>query len=361
MSTEIGYEIDFLPVDSGEHSGDAIALRYGRPDHYEVIVYDGGTKASGQALVDHIQKYYKTDTIDYVVCSHPDVDHASGLSVVLENLRARQLWMHRPWVYSGLICDYFKDGRLTSKSLAERLKQKMVRAHALEELASKKSIPIREPYYGAKIGEFLVLSPNKDWYVHSLIPAFGKSPDPKQLAADRERFARVEKAVSWIVEAWGYETLREGLQTSAENDSSVVLFAQFDGRGVLLTGDAGVKALSQACDAADAEGLSLPDVLKFVQMPHHGGRRNVSPSVLNRILGSPRDAYGGGTDKTAFVSASKGSSSHPRKAVVNAFIRRGTKVISTSGSSIRHHHGMPSRDWVAATSLGFSGEVEDWG
>ncbi len=43
MSAE-GYEIDFLPVGNSERSGDAIAVRYGTPGNYKVMVYDGGTK-----------------------------------------------------------------------------------------------------------------------------------------------------------------------------------------------------------------------------------------------------------------------------------------------------------------------------
>jgi len=45
------------------------------------LCVDGGTKESDQALVDHIKKYYGTSCVDYVVNSHPDADHASGLSV----------------------------------------------------------------------------------------------------------------------------------------------------------------------------------------------------------------------------------------------------------------------------------------
>jgi hypothetical protein len=99
------------------------------------------------------------------------------------SLRRVELWMHRPWAHSEMICQYFKDGRLTDASLAERLKGKMAAAHALEELANERSIPLREPFQGDQIGEFYVLSPSKDWYVHELIAAFGKSPEKKQAAS----------------------------------------------------------------------------------------------------------------------------------------------------------------------------------
>lgn len=60
MSTQVGFEIDFLPVGEGERSGDAIAFRYGLPGSYRVMVVDGGTKASGEKLVEHIRLHYGT-------------------------------------------------------------------------------------------------------------------------------------------------------------------------------------------------------------------------------------------------------------------------------------------------------------
>ncbi|HLV39997.1 MBL fold metallo-hydrolase, partial [Xanthomarina sp.] len=79
-------EIDFLAVGNGEKSGDAIAFRYGDftdPNKQKVIVIDGGTKESGKELCTLIKSTYHTNTIDLVVCTHPDGDHASGLTEVL--------------------------------------------------------------------------------------------------------------------------------------------------------------------------------------------------------------------------------------------------------------------------------------
>jgi len=136
------------------------------------------------------------------------------------------------------------------------------------------------------------------------------------------------------------ETLKEDGQTSSENESSVILYANFNGKGILLTGDAGIRALNKA-----------------YEYPHHGSRRNVAPSILNKILGEK----GQSENKTAFVSASKEAKKHPRQVVVNAFIRRGCKVISTEGMTIRHSHNMSNREgWSSATPLKFKEEVEEY-
>lgn len=369
MNDAIGFEIDFLPVGSGDRSGDAIAIRYGTTGNYKVLVYDGGTKESGQALVDHIKRYYGTSKVDYVVNSHPDADHASGLSVVLENMEVGELWMHQPWNYSEVILDYFKDGRITDNSLADRLKEKMSAAYALEQLAEEKGIPVYEPYQGASIGDFVVLSPESNWYVHELIAEFSKSPEQKKIesaAVGLEGiFESVTKAVSaaiaWVTEHWGVETLRSDVRTSAENESSVVLFGQIGEKGILLTGDAGIRALDATVKYAESKNVSLPNNLHFIQVPHHGSRNNVSSEILDRLVG-PRKANDDGiSPKTAYVSASKESNTHPRTVVTNAFIRRGAKVVPTKGQSKRYRHNMPARKgWVPVTPLKFSSQVESW-
>jgi|ERR1051326_108192 beta-lactamase superfamily II metal-dependent hydrolase len=361
----MGFEIDFLPVGNGDRSGDAIALRYGVPGDYKILVYDGGTKESGQELVNHIKFYYQTSRVDFVVCSHPDSDHASGLSVVLEQLQVGELWMHRPWNYSSVILNYFKDTRITDTSLASRLKDKMDSAYQLEQLAIKKKIKISEPFRGAAIGAFVVVSPEKTWYVHDLIANFEKSPEQKELSLAKvaaKALAEVgKKAVAWIAEQWNLESLRQDVETSAENESSVVLLGSIDQQGIMLTGDAGIKALTMTADFTETNNVFLPSMLKFIQVPHHGSRHNVSPGVLDRILGLKKIQDDGARSKTAFVSASEKSTTHPRKSVINAFIRRGVNVIATKGTAKRNYYNMPPREnWTTVTPLSFSNQVESW-
>jgi beta-lactamase superfamily II metal-dependent hydrolase len=117
---------------------------------------------------------------------------------------------------------------------------------------------------------------------------------------------------------------------------------------LLFTGDAGIQALTQAIDYAEARGVSLTG-LDYIQVPHHGSRRNVSPSVLDRMMG-----------KTAFVSASPGSTTHPRKKVTNAFIRRGATVYQTRGGALCQPYNRPRRaGYGDAPPIPFSDKVEE--
>jgi len=346
------YEIEFLPVGNGEKSGDAILIRWEESqDNYKVMIVDGGTKESGKKIVEHIKIYYGTTHVDYVVNTHPDQDHASGLSVVMEELTVGELWIHRPWNYTKQIIDHFHDGRITENSLKERLQKSFSYVYPLEVLAIEKKIPIKEPYQGSKIGIFEVLSPKKDWYLYDLIPQFNKTPQAKSVFTEAYDYVK-ETVLNWIDEDLHIETLAEGGETSADNESSTILYAVINKKGILLTGDAGIKALDKAYNYKP----QITDNLKFIQVPHHGSRRNVSPSVLDNILGEK----GQEENKTAFISAGKESTTHPRQSVVNAFIRRGCKVIVTKGSTKYHYSGTPEREgWTKAEPLKFQARFQE--
>ena len=90
-----------------------------------------------------------------------------------------------------------------------------------------------------------------------------------------------------------------------------------------------------------------------------GGKRNVGPAILNRIVGPKQSEQ---TKKmTVFVSASKdGEPKHPAKKVTNAYLRRGAPVHATQGATKRHSHNAPERPgWSASTPLPFYGEVDE--
>ncbi|CAL2083180.1 conserved hypothetical protein [Tenacibaculum dicentrarchi] len=346
-------EIDFLPVGNGEKSGDAIAFRYGNfsnPSEQKVIIIDGGTKESGKELCKLIKETYKTYIIDIVICTHPDGDHASGLREVLgdEELTIKSLIIHKPWEHSKEIKDLFHDGRITSNSLSERLKEAYNFAYECVEIAERRGIKIYEPFSGLSYDNKIirVLGPDKNYYL-SLLPDFAKSPKAKETSLQKS-FSAVKEAVNWVRESMQIETLSEDGETSAENNSSAVVLLELDGDKYLFTGDTGIPALKRIIDYCNNKGIDISNV-KFMQVPHHGSKRNISPSILNSIK-----------CKTAYVSASKDAPKHPAKKVINAYIRRGAKVYTTEGTGLNHHINTNTRiGWSSATPKPFSENVED--
>ena len=103
-------------------------------------------------------------------------------------------------------------------------------------------------------------------------------------------------------ETWEADSLGDTEVTSAENNSSVVLLVNFpNGDRWLFTGDAGILALRGAADYLDtwAGGART---CKYIQIPHHGSRKNVGPAILDRLVG-PKVPRGQSTGKVAVVSA----------------------------------------------------------
>lgn len=364
------YEVDFLPVGEGESSGDAICLRYSidEGNTWHVGVIDGGTQVSGEALCEHVKNYYGTEIVDFLVCTHPDQDHASGLSIVLEKMDVKKVLMHCPWDYVDHVYEYVTDGRITKESLKRRLIEGHPYAYKLYESAIEKGIPIHHAFSDGgdhDIPCLHILGPSAGFYVEQL-RNFRSITDITEDSDACGGLLRgivqaAQRAINFIAEAWDDETLVDPAEdaTSSENNSSIVLCFDFDGKKHLFTGDAGVSALDMAASRMEALGLPLQD-FSFVQAPHHGSKRSIGPTVMNRLLGVPSWGQVDPT-YTCFISASKeGEPKHPNKRVSNAFARRGAKVIATQGSTKRHFSGgVPDRGWQQAVPLPFYSEVED--
>jgi hypothetical protein len=359
----MSYEIDFIGIPEETGDADAICFRYydNELKRYRVFVYDGGTQKYGEALKEHLNTHYFPNdwnpVIDAVICSHPDQDHASGLSVILENFTVKCLYMNRPWLYIDKIVKHVDDGRITERSLEQRLREAYPYVDALEKLANEKNIPIKTAFQGSKISDILyIFSPSKDFFLQKLV-ASQKTPLTEDSNGFSAMFSYVKKSIQATFESWTQELLREDVETSAENEMSIVLLGAMEQEGFLLTGDVGIGGLTETINYSNSLNFDIKEV-SFYQIPHHGGRHNISPSVLNRLIGK-RVTEGALPTKTAFVSVAK-NSDHPKKMVVNAFIRRGVKVCKTDGCTVYHHIGTPSRNWGPIDSLEFSSEVEDW-
>jgi len=351
-----------MPVGGGEKSGDSICLRFGNllsdPPEQTVFVIDGGFKDSGKALVDHIKKYYKTDHVNVVVSTHPDYDHASGLEIVLNEMDVDYLMLHKPWEHTENISYMFEDGRVTDESVKRVLRESLAESRTLETLAKKKGINIVEPFFGVHgYNTLRVLGPTEEYY-ESLLPGYRGTPQPKQGIGTFAQFLREAKdTVKTIIENWGFETLNDTGETSAENNSSAILLFTIAGESLLFTADAGIPALSQAVFQLQQENFDFSK-LKFIQVPHHGSQRNIGPSLLDILIGPKLSQEK--KIKTAFLSVSPGGApKHPAKKVTNAFLRRGTPVHATLGQAKRHFARAPDRGWSQSTALPFYQEVEE--
>jgi beta-lactamase superfamily II metal-dependent hydrolase len=361
----MGYEIDFLPVGEESKGGDAIALRYGNlygsRDEQTVITVDGGYTDDGEALIKHIVDYYGTNRVDFVVSTHPDQDHITGLKVVLNEMQVGTLLMHQPWKHSSTVSGARRTA-FKARGFSERVEKSFEAASELEAIATRRGVEIVEPLTGVKTsdGTFRILGPSQNYY-EQLLTTEVQAPAQAELATSyiQELLRKAAAgAVTFLAESLNVETLRDDGETTPTNNSSAICLLTIDGHRLLLTGDAGIPALDQAMAVLEAEGFE-PGGFRFVQVPHHGSRRNVGPSILNRMLGPKGQSM---QQATAYVSVPRKNPEHkfPAKKVTNAFRRRGCNVYVTQGKIQTHTHDAPARaGWTTSTPLPLYERVED--
>jgi beta-lactamase superfamily II metal-dependent hydrolase len=333
------HEIDFLPVGDGKNSGDAIAIRFSHPEdgRWVHVIVDAGFQDDGEALVDHVKRHYETDQIDLAILTHPDGDHIGGMGEVVRGLAVERLWLHDIDAHGG-----------SGLPAAVAVKD-------LIGVARERGTEVQEAWAGASAfgGALTILGPDKAYY-EELVADQVQGVSAPSVAA-KALIEAVRDLWDRVAAALGTEIPFGEKDVSPRNNSSMISLLRLDGHSHLLTGDAGVPALERAWDFAEQKGLAeTPD---FVQIPHHGSRRNASSSWLNRLLGEAGQPEG---SHTAFVSVVKEAEKHPSGRIVNAYIRRGCTVIPTAGGSICHRDGTPDRpNWGPARPLPPMEEEED--
>ena len=362
----MGYEIDFLTVGDASKSGDAIALRWGDlvkgNDSQFVAVIDGGFKDDGEKLAALIEEYYgnlstigNRSAIDLVVSTHPDADHISGLSHILEKFAVKTLWLHQPWEHNEGLASRFEDGRVNDDSIGRRLKESCAMAWELVKQAKRNGTIVQEPFAHREInqceGRLRVLGPTEGYYEELLTDFDGM---PETATAGQAIVQSTKDFLNRCKELWDDDSIGNGGETSAKNNSSVILEFVYDGNRSLFTADAGIPALQNAC------GLAGEEALRFIQIPHHGSRRNVGSDVLDKLVGKivgkglPR---GQSSRISAYASCAPKNpdNKHPSKRVLNAFKRRGCNcyVTAEGKQSMCHFHGANRKGYSSMTPCEF--------
>jgi beta-lactamase superfamily II metal-dependent hydrolase len=328
------HEIDFLKVGAEGKSGDAIALRFPYQGSWVVVIIDGGFVDVGNELVGHVQQWYETDHVDLVISTHPDADHINGLTPVLERFDVDELFVHLPRLHRSDVSDWSAEA-----------------VDDLVRVAQRRGVAVTEPFTGeARFGGILtIVGPTIEYY-ESLLDA-ARLGAVQAAAASRGLGAAVGVAVrklaSQALEYLPIETLTDLGEVSESNNSSVITLLTMDAQRFLFTGDAGIPALTNAADYMDthpSSGLSL----KQFQAPHHGSRRNLGPTILDRLLGPTNSLPRG----YGIISASDKAPKHPSPKVANALLRRGYPTYTTEKGGVRSGEGLPNRPgWGPLTPL----------
>lgn len=240
----MSFQVDYFPVGDGSCCGDAISLCYWNPltpNDKKVVVIDGGNLESGEAMVEHILNFYGTKKVNYVFSTHLDADHIKGLKVILEKLEVGTLFMHQPWEHASETSDLYKKP-MTQAQLESKLQKSLDQVAELEKIAVEKEVPIEEIFAGDTIdGNIFVLGPSKEYY-EELTAQFRDTPEPKSaLTQAMETIYKMgevieEKIPSQVFDFLHIDILGNKGETSAENNSSLILMFEIDGQNSYFPG-----------------------------------------------------------------------------------------------------------------------------
>ena len=324
------YEIRFFRVGEASKGGDAIFIRlYDARENPFVMVIDGGYSNNGDDIIRYMVDECKLNKIDYVINTHPDIDHISGLITLFKSdeIEISRLMMNRPWKDANIDSSYFKDGRITDNSLYKRLIDKFKKAKELEEIAIERigEKNIISPKAGnLYFQHFLVLSPAYEFYRSCLLNS-EKTPESKNgqtITPFISKGYEIEdyvkgKTITWI----------EGEQTSMINETSIVILLKLPDGNFLFTGDVGKEGLNIILN-------TFPNITcNMMQLPHHGSRKNVDPDLLKKINAS-----------RYYISCPPGGYDlgHPSKRLINKILEINSSAIifDTKESWISTSYGL---------------------
>ena len=362
---KFGFEIDFFPVGDKSKSGDAICMRWGyglctdKPEQF-VMVVDGGFKGDGVKMIKHIKEVYKSKSIDVVINTHPHADHLGGLHELIDDncIVIKHLALHTPWLHPK-VDKFFKDGRVTSKSVKSNLREGLESVYSLVSKSKNRKIPVCDLF--SERGSFIeksvrvsCLGPSTEYY-ESLLPDFDCTPTKGNM----KTLARRLKGRNRMVDADRCPLTNEG-ETSAENNTSLIISLTLPDKSVvLLTGDAGIPALSRALKRAKELEVDLSK-LWLLKVPHHGSVQNLGPNIISALL---EPSYlCSDDDRFAIISVSADPPfDHPARNLINEIVEYDFKVCQTNGDLLFAGRGaFQERGYPVAKNIGPFDKVQQF-
>jgi beta-lactamase superfamily II metal-dependent hydrolase len=328
-----GFEVFFLYLGNA----DCIFIRHFNQGVKTTLLIDGGCKKHAP-IIRRFLSAQGENSINHLVCSHHHEDHAAGLVDLVQDV---SLTFGKAWVHTGALA--VDRVNITRFQIFEKLMHRIQESKRIQiELVSalqERNIPIEEPFAYSWIGPLQVVSPTRDFYNAQL----GLIHEEAIAQALNDRYEK--RDLRRLMEAvFGQPTETEeedgelgGEPTSPENEISTILHLPWLNttgtyQRFLLTSDSGTAALTELKNRSEAERGILKN-LRWMQIPHHGSRRNLNADLINYFR-----------PVTAFVS-SVGSRKHPSARLVNA--------IKESNGTVYSTHYPPEKDegtWLRQTA-----------
>ena len=309
------FDIEMLPAENG----DCLWIEYGDPQSPHRVVIDCGAKSTAGLLASRLNG----TPLELFVLTHIDADHINGVVPLFEN-PALQLAVGDVWFNGWRQINRFlgvKQGEQFSDLLERR---KLPWNRKMTPAGDSPPAPVvvgqSLPFYDLDGGMRLtVLSPGKaqlermarDWKKALVeldpqkVAMLGRKPAPQP----------VKDLAAFKLEPLASAPARP--DPSVANGSSIALLAEFDGRSVLLTGDAHADVLIQSIGQLMRERGKDGQKLKLdaIKLSHHGSG-NATTIALLQVLDCGR----------YLVSTNGNIFNHPDREAIARVILHGGKA-----------------------------------
>lgn len=337
------FVIDFIYVGDG----DAIVIWGRYPNEHDFVFFlDGGNVGFGSEVIQHYKKWikphlYSKRTISFIN-SHPHADHINGLIEIVKELGEEinyGIYNDPVKFISEELRENIKNSALRKEDAdIEHLYRSFQKIQELNELCEKHIIERKEALSDSfNFKQIKIVSPSRKFYT-SKVQLF-TNIDFLKAVDYRKTFSQVYESFESLKPC---DVVDEKNDASPENLSATVIeLRDSQDRRYILTSDSGVESF----DEMEKNGFTCEN-LEFVQLPHHGSRRNISTNWIAKF--SPR----------MYLISAEGNNKHPRKAVIscikknlkNCFIYSTHKNKSTM-SYTTNKAIFPSRNWGSADPL----------
>ncbi|KOP38236.1 hypothetical protein DBB36_19855 [Flavobacterium sp. WLB] len=337
------FVIDFVYVGDG----DGIVIWARNPNESDIVLFlDGGNQGFGSKIVTHYKKWikphlYQNRRIAFIN-SHPHADHINGLIELVKELGEEMTW--------GIYNDPVK---FISEELRENIRQSALRKEdadiehlyksfqkiqELNDLCEKFNIERIEALSDVfNYNKVKIVSPSREFY-KSKVQLFTNIDFLKKVDYSKS-FTEVNETDELLKPC---QVVDEKNDASPENLSSTVIeLIDSNNKRYLLTSDAGVESF----DDMEKNGFSTENLF-FVQLPHHGSRRNISTNWIGKF------------DPEMFIISAEGNIKHPRKAVLSCIKKNlpNCNIYSTHKnkgtlSYTTKRDVFPNRNWGSAEPI----------
>lgn len=267
-----------LKAIQAEH-GDALLVSYGDtvPRH---MLIDGGPSGTLPNLLNALEGCKRDGRVclEALVVTHYDLDHIEG---VIELLRARPNWLEIKDIWFNGYQHLAPADILGSAEgdtlvgLIEQGGYSWNRRFGSGPIKVGSKLPLAMPG-GLKVW---VLSPDQErltnlaakWGNGKVIPESADQEPPEDLLGRKDKWPPLEFA--------DLAAAAPSSDASAPNGSSIALLLEYDGKRMLLAGDAFPAVVGEAIDAYWDE----PPAVHLLKVSHHGSKANTSEKLLRAI------------------------------------------------------------------------------